>query len=456
MVKAKTLFICQNCGSQSPKWFGRCPDCGQYNTFVEEQVEVQGRLDSSIPKTLKTSPKRVEEIEDAWEGSRLSTAIGELDRVLGGGIVSGSAILIGGDPGIGKSTLLLQALYQIARQEKKVLYVSGEESQQQIKIRGRRLGVRADSLYILSETELEQILAHLGKTEPVCVVVDSIQTVFTPQISSAPGSVGQIRESASRLIHYTKRANISLFLVGHVTKDGAIAGPRVLEHMVDTVLYFEGEAGSSYRILRAVKNRFGSTHEIGVFEMKEGGICEVLNPSELFLAGRPKGASGSVVVSSLEGSRPILVELQALVSPTHFGLPRRMALGVDLNRVLLLLAVLEKRAGLMLGNQDVYINVAGGLRVNEPALDLGIVLAVASSLGEYSVDPEILVLGEVGLSGEIRAVIQADLRVREAAKLGFKKCLLPAKNRVEMSEPPGLDLIAVRHVQEAIQWVRRS
>jgi DNA repair protein RadA/Sms len=288
------------------------------------------------------------------------------------------------------------------------------------------------------------------------VVVDSIQTVFTSQISSAPGSVGQIRESASRLIHYTKRANISLFLVGHVTKDGAIAGPRVLEHMVDTVLYFEGEAGSSYRILRAVKNRFGSTHEIGVFEMKEGGICEVLNPSELFLAERPKGASGSVVVSSLEGSRPILVELQALVSPTHFGLPRRMALGVDLNRVLLLLAVLEKRAGLMLGNQDVYINVAGGLRVNEPALDLGIVLAVASSLGEYPIDPEILVLGEVGLSGEVRAVIQADLRVQEAAKLGFRKCFLPAKNRVEMHEPPGLDLIGIRQVQEAIQWVRRK
>lgn len=384
----------------------------------------------------------------------MSTVIREFDRVLGGGVVPGSAVLIGGDPGIGKSTILLQALYQIARQNKKALYVSGEESQHQIKLRSRRLGIHADLLYILSETELEQILSHLKEISPVCVVVDSIQTMFTSQLASAPGSVSQIRESAARLIYYAKKAHIALFLVGHVTKDGSIAGPRVLEHMVDTVLYFEGEAGSPYRILRGVKNRFGSTHEIGVFEMKEGGVREVLNPSELFLSERPKGASGSVVVSSLEGSRPILVELQALVSPTHFGLPRRMAVGVDLNRFLLLLAVLEKRGGMLLGSQDVYINVAGGLRINEPALDLGIALAVASSLGEYPLDPDMMVLGEVGLSGEIRAIAQADVRVREAAKLGFKKCILPAKNMDEINGEGSLELMGVRHIQEALKLIR--
>ncbi len=454
MPKAKTVFFCQNCGSQAPKWLGRCPDCGQYNTFVEEKLEPQARSGLSPVDSPRSIAKRVEEIEDVWEGTRLSTAIREFDRVLGGGVVPGSTVLIGGDPGIGKSTLLLQALYQVARQNKKVLYVSGEESQHQIKLRSRRLGIRADQLYILSETELEQILNHIKQISPVCVVVDSIQTVFTSQLASAPGSVSQIRESAARLIYYTKKAHISLFLVGHVTKDGTIAGPRVLEHMVDTVLYFEGEAGSPYRIIRGVKNRFGSTHEIGVFEMKEGGVHEVLNPSELFLSERPKGASGSVVVSSLEGSRPILVELQALVSPTHFGLPRRMAVGVDLNRVLLLLAVLEKRGGMPLGSQDVYVNVAGGLRINEPALDLGIALAVASSLGEYPIDPDMMVLGEVGLSGEVRAVAQAEVRVREASKLGFKKCILPAKNMGEINGDGKLELLGVRHLQEAIKLIR--
>ncbi len=454
MPKAKTVFFCQNCGSQAPKWLGRCPDCGQYNTFVEEKLEPQARSGLSPVDGPRSIAKRVEEIEDVWEGTRLSTAIREFDRVLGGGVVPGSTVLIGGDPGIGKSTLLLQALYQIARQNKKALYVSGEESQHQIKLRSRRLGIHADLLYILSETELEQILNHIKQISPVCVVVDSIQTVFTSQLASAPGSVSQIRESAARLIYYTKKAHISLFLVGHVTKDGSIAGPRVLEHMVDTVLYFEGEAGSPYRIIRGVKNRFGSTHEIGVFEMKEGGVHEVLNPSELFLSERPKGASGSVVASSLEGSRPILVELQALVSPTHFGLPRRMAVGVDLNRVLLLLAVLEKRGGMPLGSQDVYVNVAGGLRINEPALDLGIALAVASSLGEYPIDPDMMVLGEVGLSGEIRAVAQAEVRVREASKLGFKKCILPAKNMGEINGDGKLELLGVRHIQEALKLIR--
>jgi DNA repair protein RadA/Sms len=454
MPKAKTVFFCQNCGSQAPKWLGRCPDCGQYNTFMEEKLEPQARSGLSPADGLRSIPKRVEEIDDVWEGTRLSTVIREFDRVLGGGVVPGSAVLIGGDPGIGKSTILLQALYQIARQNKKALYVSGEESQHQIKLRSRRLGIHADLLYILSETELEQILSHLKEISPVCVVVDSIQTMFTSQLASAPGSVSQIRESAARLIYYAKKAHIALFLVGHVTKDGSIAGPRVLEHMVDTVLYFEGEAGSPYRILRGVKNRFGSTHEIGVFEMKEGGVREVLNPSEIFLSERPKGASGSVVVSSLEGSRPILVELQALVSPTHFGLPRRMAVGVDLNRLLLLLAVLEKRGGMLLGSQDVYINVAGGLRINEPALDLGIALAVASSLGEYPLDPDMMVLGEVGLSGEIRAIAQADVRVREAAKLGFKKCILPAKNMDEINGEGSLELMGVRHIQEALKLIR--
>ena len=394
------------------------------------------------------------EIEGTRNGIRLLTDIGELDRVLGGGLVAGSTVLIGGDPGIGKSTLLLQALCTVAKQGQQVLYVSGEESSQQIKLRSQRLGLHADSLYVLAETNLERILEVLRQVSPVCVVIDSIQTVSTSDVPSAPGSVSQIRESSARLIDYTKQSDISIFLVGHVTKDGAIAGPRVLEHMVDTVLYFEGEAGSPYRIIRGVKNRFGSTHEIGVFEMQEDGLREVANPSELFLAERPRGSSGSVVVSSLEGSRPILVELQALVSPTHFGLPRRMALGVDATRVLLLLAVMEKRGGLLLGNQDVYLNVAGGLKVSEPALDLGIVLSIASSLRDVPLDADLMVLGEVGLSGEVRAITRADLRLHEASKMGFKRCLLPEKNVAQTQQDSGLELIGIRTIRDALQWIR--
>ncbi len=447
-------------------------------------MEPAGRSGILMPAIAKSVPQRMDEIEEIHEAGGMSTAMAELDRVLGGGVIPGSAILIGGDPGIGKSTLLLQALYQIGRQNRTVLYLSGEESPHQIKLRSRRMGMRADGLYILAETDLDQILAHIQKISPACVVIDSIQTVYSPQVASAPGSVSQIRESAARLIYYGKKENIALFLVGHVTKDGSIAGPRVLEHMVDTVLYFEGEAGSPYRILRSVKNRFGSVQEIGVFEMKEGGLCEVINPSEIFLAERPRGASGSVVVCSLEGSRPILVELQALVSPTHFGLPRRMAVGVDANRLLLLLAVLEKRGGLVLGGHDVYLNVAGGLRVGEPAIDLGLILAAASGLTERALDPDLIMFGEVGLSGEVRAVAQAGLRIREAAKLGFKRCLLPAKNLEEfqetagrksrnasrmnprpepgglsraflpVGEAAGMELIGVRHIEEALEFIR--
>ena len=369
---------------------------------------------------------------------------------MGGGIVSGSLVLIGGDPGIGKSTLLLQVLQRLGKIGPKVLYVSGEESAHQIKIRAERLGIQSDSLYILAETALEEILRVAQTMKPAAMVVDSIQTMYTTQISSAPGSVGQLRESAGQLMTFAKQANVPTFLIGHVTKEGAIAGPRTLEHIVDTVLYFEGDKGHPYRILRAVKNRFGSTNEIGVFEMKGDGLLEVTNPSELFLAERSEHSAGSVVVSSLEGTRPVLVELQALVSPTNFGMPRRTAIGADLNRVTLLLAVLEKRAGLHLQGHDVYINVVGGLEVEEPAVDLGIAAAVASSLRDRPVDPGTLVIGEIGLGGEVRAVSQVEVRIREAFKMGFKRCLIPQRNFSKLSEKTGLEVIGVDHVRSAL------
>lgn len=453
MTKTKTVFACQNCGYQTPKWLGKCPDCGSWNSFVEETYSPAAERPSrSLPISPDENlPQPIPSIETAEKG-RIKTQISEFDRVLGGGVVPGSLVLIGGDPGIGKSTLLLQALDKLAGQDVRVLYTSGEESPRQIKMRADRLGVTSPTLFVLAENSLERILEEAQKLKPQVLVVDSIQTVFTAELSSAPGSIGQVRESSGRLMILSKTTGLSTFLIGHVTKEGAIAGPRVLEHMVDTVLYFEGDRGHPYRILRAVKNRFGSTNEIGVFEMKDGGLTEVANPSELFLAERPMNVPGSVVISSLEGTRPILVELQALVSPTSYGMPRRTAIGVDPNRVSLLVAVLEKKVGLNLAQQDIFVNVAGGVRVDEPAADLGVVSAVASSFLDKPISPKVMVIGEIGLAGEVRGIHQAELRLKEAAKLGFKKCLLPKSNRSRIAlDLESLELVAVGSVEEALE-----
>jgi len=418
----------------------------------EERQEATGKGRPIAMKTTLARATPIGEIEVVGEDRRL-TRIGEFDRVLGGGVIPGSVILIGGDPGIGKTTLLLQALPRLASQSEPVLYVSGEESPRQIKMRGQRLGIDHHGLLILSETSLEKILKAVQELRPAAVVVDSIQTVYTEQLTSAPGSISQVQEVAGQLMWFAKRSGVPVFIIGHVTKEGAIAGPRLLEHIVDTVLYFEGDKGHSYRILRAVKNRFGSTNEIGVFEMKDTGLEEVDNPSELFLAERPERSTGSVVVSSLEGTRPILVELQALVSATSYAMPKRMANGVELSRVSLLLAVMEKRLGLHLSGQDVYVNVVGGLRIDEPAIDLGIVAAVTSSLREVPVEPSVLILGEVGLGGEVRAVSHAELRIREAAKMGFKRCLLPERNLLKLEPIEGMELVGIQEVREALDVV---
>lgn len=450
--KVKTVYICQACGAQSPRWMGKCPDCGQWNTLVEERVE-KSRSAGRSSAVSHGKPLLLGDIK-AGEEDRFITGIGELDRVLGGGIVSGSIVLIGGDPGIGKSTLVLQMLRQVSEIRGKSLYVSGEESPTQIKMRAQRLGVSSGSLYVLAETSLEEILRAANDLQPQAVVVDSVQTVYTSELPSAPGSVGQVREVSGRLMLHAKRTGIPTFLIGHVTKDGAIAGPRVLEHIVDTVLYFEGDRGHAFRILRAVKNRFGSTNEIGVFEMKESGLAEVANPSELFLAERPKDATGSVVVSSLEGTRPILAELQALVAPSKLTMPRRTTIGVDFNRVSLLLAVLEKRIGMHLMGMDVFVNVVGGLKIDEPAVDLGVMAAVASSFREKPVPPDLLVMGEVGLAGEVRAIGQVEARLKDAAKLGFNRCLLPAANleKIERSAAfTKMELMGVKTVEAAME-----
>ncbi len=446
-MKEKSIYTCQQCGYQSPKWLGRCPDCNQWDTLVEERVPARRAGGRSAPPA-GVPPLPFSEVA-ASEEDRLRCGLAEFDRVLGGGVVPGSLVLIGGDPGIGKSTLLLQAVARLA-QAGPALYVTAEESARQVKLRGERLGVSAKSLFLLPETSLETILDRVRELSPSFLVIDSIQTIFTSALDSAPGSVSQVRECAGRLMRLAKGEGIPTFLVGHVTKDGAIAGPRMLEHMVDTVLYFEGDAGHPYRILRAVKNRFGSTNEIGVFEMKEGGLAEVTNPSELFLAERPEGAAGSVVVPSLEGSRPILVELQALVGGSSFGTPRRTAIGFDHNRVALLVAVLEKKVGLSLLAQDIFLNVAGGVRLDEPAVDLGVVAALASSHLNRPVAQRTILFGEVGLAGEVRAVSRPELRVREAARLGFERCLLPAGNLKNLEAPPGMELIAVRSAAEAL------
>jgi DNA repair protein RadA/Sms len=454
-MRAKTTFYCQSCGHESPRWLGRCPDCGRWNSLKEEKQASSGRGRPPALKLGASAPTPIAAIEAVGE-SRWRTGIGEFDRVLGGGLVPGSVVLIGGDPGIGKTTLLLQALPRLAHDNSGVLYVSGEESARQIKMRGERLGILHPALYIYAETSLEEVFKAIQELQPAAVVVDSIQTVYTEQIASAPGSVSQVQEVAGQLMWLAKRTGVPVFIIGHVTKEGAIAGPRLLEHIVDTVLYFEGDKGHSYRILRAVKNRFGSTNEIGVFEMKEGGLEEVGNPSELFLAERSQRNAGSVVVSSLEGSRPILVELQALVTPTGYPMPRRMANGVETNRVALLLAVMEKRLGVHLSGQDVFVNVIGGMQVDEPAIDLGIVGAVMSSLREQPVDPATLVLGEIGLGGEVRAVGQAELRVKEAAKLGFRRCVLPERNRSKLDPIKGIELSGVHDVREALEAILKK
>lgn len=450
-LKTRTIFTCQQCGHQSPKWLGKCPDCHQWNTLAEETVQPASSRRGGGSATAPARPVLLAEVPAAGE-SRMRCGIAELDRVLGGGVVPGSFTLIGGDPGIGKSTLLLQATDRLAAIGP-VLYVTAEESARQVKLRGERLGVSAGSLYLLAETALESILERVRELKPSFLVVDSIQTIFTASLESAPGSVSQVRECAGRLMHLAKGEGIPTFIVGHVTKDGAIAGPRMLEHMVDTVLYFEGDPGHPYRILRAVKNRFGSTNEIGVFEMKEAGLAEVPNPSELFLAERPEGAAGSAVIPALEGSRPILVELQALVSGSSFGTPRRTAIGIDHNRVSLLVAVLEKKVGLSLLAQDIFVNVAGGVRLDEPAVDLGIVAALASSHSNRPVPPRTILFGEVGLAGEVRAVSRPELRVKEAARLGFDRCVLPSGSLKNMEVPPGMELIGVRSAAEALESI---
>ena len=444
-MRQKTIFSCSQCGCQSPKWLGKCPDCNAWNTMAEERAAGSARGPSgSAPRS---KPQPIGEVPPQAEVRR-DCGIGELNRVLGGGLVPGSLVLIGGDPGIGKSTLLLQAMNHLAC-EGPVLYVSGEESAAQTRLRGERLGVGGPGLLVLAENSLEEIVLQAERLNPRAVVVDSIQTVWTQSLDSAPGSVSQVRESAGKLMLLAKGKGIPVFLVGHVTKDGAIAGPRVLEHMVDTVLYFEGDRGHPYRILRAVKNRFGSTNEIGVFEMKSGGLAEVANPSELFLAERPLNAPGSVVTASLEGSRTLLVEIQALVTPSAYGTPRRTTIGADGNRLALLVAVLEKKAGLHLSGQDIFLNVAGGARLTEPAADLAILLAVASSHLDRPVDQQTVVFGEVGLAGEVRAVTQPEQRLAEAEKLGFGSCVLPAGNLRRLPHPARSHQ-GVATVQEAL------
>ncbi|MFO0751844.1 MAG: DNA repair protein RadA [Thermodesulfovibrionales bacterium] len=451
MSKIKTVFHCQACGFTSPKWLGKCPDCSAWNSFSEEKQE--SRTSRSSTGSAAAEPQPLSAVTGGTE-KRSRIGIAELDRVLGGGLVSGAIILVGGDPGIGKSTLILQAMAHIAGNAGPVLYVSGEESPEQIKLRAERLSIRSDSILLLPETLVENILASARDLKPAAVVIDSIQTIYTEELTSAPGSVGQVRESAAKLMTFAKRSRIPVFLIGHVTKEGAIAGPRVLEHIVDTVLYFEGDRGHPYRILRTVKNRFGSTNEIGVFEMTDSGLREIANPSELFLSERPLDVSGSTVIASMEGTRPLLVEIQALVSPTTFGMPRRTSMGVDFNRVNLLVAVLEKKAGIHLGGMDIFINIVGGLKILEPAADLGIVAAIVSSFREVPLDSKTFLFGEVGLSGEVRAVAQSEARLKEAAKIGFKRALIPRGNAERMKGDLGLSLTGIRNVEEAIEYIR--
>jgi len=444
----KSVFFCQNCGHEENKWLGQCPMCKEWNTFVEETVST---IKSSTTRQMKDAEVvSLNQIEINHE-ERINTGIQELNRVLGGGIVPGSLVLVGGDPGIGKSTLLLQVCQKLCDSKKNVLYISGEESLKQIKLRANRMGDFGDELYLLCETNLEVIRGVIEKRKPDFVVIDSIQTMYNEEVSSAPGSVSQVRESTNVFMQLAKGLGISIFIVGHVTKEGTVAGPKVLEHMVDTVLYFEGDRHASYRILRGVKNRFGSTNEIGVFEMRHNGLVEVENPSEFMLNGKPEHASGSVVTCSMEGTRPILIEIQALVCSSNFGMPRRTAAGTDYNRVNLLMAVLEKRAGLHLSNCDAYVNIAGGVKINEPAIDLGIVLALMSSYKNSPISEKTIAFGEVGLSGEVRAVNMPEQRVMEAKKLGFDTCIIPEVCKDMVKNISGIQIVGVKNLNEVLQ-----
>jgi len=443
----RTVFVCQQCGKETLKWLGRCPDCQAWNSFSE--VTVAATPSASRPASPTSPPQLLSEVAPE-SANRIPLPISEFNRVLGGGLVPGSMVLISGEPGIGKSTLLLQAAAAIAQARGKVAYVSGEETQRQIKLRAERLCITGEELFLLAETELDIILDQIEQLSPSLVVIDSIQTVHLPELGNTPGSVAQVRECTLRLMHWAKLNSVPVFIAGHVTKDGTIAGPRILEHIVDVVLYFEGDPFSAYRLLRGVKNRFGSTNEVGVFEMKEQGLLEVENPSQAFISQRPGDAIGSVVVSTIEGSRPLLVEIQALTTYTSFGYPRRTANGVDFNRLLLVTAVLTQRLGLRLGNQDIMVNVTGGLKINEPAADLGIALAIASSFRDSIVDPGMVAIGEVGLSGELRSASQLDRRVAEAARLGFKRCLVPKVGSSASHPPKGIELVPVSTVREAI------
>lgn len=446
-----TIFFCQNCGHESSKWMGQCPGCKEWNTFVEEVAPKKGAGVKSRLGKERSVPVTLKEIE-LKEEERISTSMGELDRVLGGGIVAGSLMLVGGDPGIGKSTLLLQVCRNLANDNHDVMYISGEESLKQIKLRAQRIGEFKDTLTLFCETNLADIEEVVRTKKPEVVIIDSIQTMYNESVSAAPGSVSQVRESTGTLMMLAKTLGIAIFIVGHVTKEGVVAGPRVLEHMVDTVLYFEGDRHASYRILRGVKNRFGSTNEIGVFEMQGNGLREVINPSEFMLNGKPVGASGSVVTCSLEGTRPILVEIQALVSDTSFQIPRRTTVGIDFNRVNLLLAVLEKRAGMQLGGCDAYVNLTGGMRLSEPSIDLAVVAAIISSYRNTVIDEHTIIFGEVGLTGEVRGVAQAEVRIKEAEKMGFTRCIVPKSNYdgIMANGRPGIEIVGVAGIVELV------
>ncbi len=443
--KSKSIYVCQSCGFKSPKWLGRCPDCGGWSTFAEEKLAPLQK----VRRAVNLEPKSLSQIEVREEG-RLKSGLGEFDRVLGGGVVQGSLVLVAGDPGIGKSTLMLQVAEKLSRGYGRVLYLSGEESLYQLKLRADRLKVGSPSLYLLAESEIEAVLDSLKEPYPSLLVIDSIQAIASHSLGSLPGTVGQVRECASLLLSFAKGRGVPVFLIGHVTKQGAIAGPKILEHMVDTVLYFEGERHHSFRILRAVKNRFGSTNEVGVFQMAEEGLEEVSNPSQLFLTRRREGVSGVAVVSSMEGTRPLLVEMQALVSPAYYGLPQRVATGFDHKRLSLLLAILEKREGMKLGMKDVFLNVVGGVKLNEPAADLGAAVCVASSYRDTSLISDTVMVGEVGLGGEVRGVGYVEKRIREAQKLGFRRCVIPQANLKDSKKIPGIEVMGVDRLREAL------
>lgn len=450
MAKTHTKHVCQQCGFESPKWLGRCPDCNEWNTFSEEIVQATAAGRRKEAGISFIAPKPITEIVVGTH-QRQRTGIGEFDRVLGGGVVAGSVVLIGGDPGIGKSTLLTQVANHLSASGRETLYISGEESTEQIKLRANRLGISSEKFYLASETNIEQIEACIAAQKPSVVIIDSIQTMYDPSLESAQATVSQVRSCTGVLIRIAKSTHTPIFIVGHVTKEGTIAGPRVLEHMVDTVLYFEGDRHQTYRVLRAVKNRFGSTDEMGIFEMCEGGLQEVSNPSEILLSQRPLHGPGSVVAASIEGTRPLLVEVQGLAAHSYLTSPRRVATGVDYNRTMLILAVLEKRVGLRMANQDVYVNVAGGVRIGEPALDLAIAVALASSMKDLPVDQNTAVIGEVGLAGEVRSVSQIDKRINEAARLGFKRVIVPGNSRSKDNKTYPLEIINVESVSRAVE-----